>query len=391
MLEEEGSEEEAEFIDPSDLIVGGELSGHDESGAINKEEMEMEEDDEPSEDMIPNQSVQGFGGHSDAVYSVSLHPTIGNIAASGGGDDRAFLWNIENGNTIFEFLGHKDTVNNVKFNCDGTLLATGSYDATIKIWETQSGKLVHTLEGPGDAIEWISWHPKGNIILGGLNDSTCWMWNATNNLCMNVFSGHSGPLTCGSFSLDGKQVITGGSDATIRIWDPKTAVTKFTIQGNGFHDGPLTCLALHPTNTNLIMTGSEDFTGKVVNTATGKPLGSLGPHTDSVEAVGFCASLPRVATGSLDGTLKLWDLNTMKLQQTCQHEGGVIRLLWHQTQALVYTASLDKAIRLWDGRTGNCERKWTGHKESLLDISINKDGNIILSGSDDHTALVFQV
>lgn len=49
--------------------------------------------------------------------------------------------------------GHKDTVSDIDFNCDGKLVATASYDATVKIWESQTGKLLQTLEGPGDSID----------------------------------------------------------------------------------------------------------------------------------------------------------------------------------------------------------------------------------------------
>jgi WD40 repeat protein len=56
--------------------------------------------------------------------------------------------------------------------------------------------------------------------------------------------------------------------------------------------------------------------------------------------------------------------------RTAVVQDGVVRLLWHPTAPLIYTASLDGAIRVWDGRTGTCERKFEGHEDNILDMAI---------------------
>jgi WD40 repeat protein len=54
------------------------------------------------------------------------------------------------------------------------------------------------------------------------------------------------------------------------------------------------------------------------------------------------------------------------------------------------TASADRTVRLWDGRSGHCERVWRGHQETVLDFAISCDGNTIVTGSDDGVSLVFR-
>lgn len=41
----------------------------------------------------------------DSVFAVALSPTNPDLAASGGGDDKAFLWNIRNGEKLHELKG----------------------------------------------------------------------------------------------------------------------------------------------------------------------------------------------------------------------------------------------------------------------------------------------
>lgn len=49
----------------------------------------------------------------------------------------------------------------------------------------------------------------------------------------------------------------------------------------------------------------------------------------SVEAVGFCATHPWVATGGTDGGLKVWDSVSGTCRHTCMHPAAVTRLEWH--------------------------------------------------------------
>ena len=49
----------------------------------------------------------------------------------------------------------------------------------------------------------------------------------------------------------------------------------------------------------------------------------------SVEAVGFCATHPWVATAGTDGGLKVWDSVSGTCRHTCTHPAGVTKLEWH--------------------------------------------------------------
>ncbi len=75
----------------------------------------------------------------------------------------------------------------------------------------------------------------------------------------------------------------------------------------------------------------------------------------------------------------------------CAWAQVVTRLAWHPTQPLVFSGCADGVARCWDLRTGSLVRQWGGHADAVQDIALSPDGSMLLSGSDDCTAKVFQV
>ncbi|MHA2245772.1 MAG: serine hydrolase [Candidatus Hodarchaeales archaeon] len=52
------------------------------------------------------------------------------------------LWNIEDGTKVDTLIGHKNTIESVKFSNDGTILASASWDWIVKLWGDQSQLIV---------------------------------------------------------------------------------------------------------------------------------------------------------------------------------------------------------------------------------------------------------
>jgi WD40 repeat protein len=144
--EHAGTNEEETFLDPNEAIE--EYAEDPDQG-----DHPMSSDDEGAEDMfdeevIVDDSIQGFFLHTSPVYSVALHE---NWAATGGGDDLGYVWDVTNGELVMKLDGHTDSVTNVAFSHDGGYLATGGMDGQVRIWNVQEQKLVVALEA-GDEV-----------------------------------------------------------------------------------------------------------------------------------------------------------------------------------------------------------------------------------------------
>lgn len=241
-----------------------------------------------------------FLEHEESVFSLSIHPKNENLLLSGACDDRAILWDVKEKKSIKVFQDHKDTVVEVAFSYDGKYFATASLDGTINVYVTKTRALHKTLDGPGGDIHWMKWHKEGYFLAAGSADTTSWLWNAKKGTMLRCFAGHIGPVLCGGFTQDGKLLYTASDDASLYMWSPRTGQSVYHVKGPKFHLGPITSVAVHPTQP-MIITGSYDATAALVNVNTGKVITKLEGHADAIESVGFSPTLMLASTASLDG------------------------------------------------------------------------------------------
>ncbi|CDS11806.1 hypothetical protein LRAMOSA11450 [Lichtheimia ramosa] len=339
---------------------------------------------------LADDSVQGFFDHREPVYAIAMHPKEPTIMVSGGGDDKSYIWRNDTGEMLYELSGHTDSVTAVGFSVDGEYVASAGMDGKVRVWKSATGEFCTAVEGP-DEIVWIDWHPKGNILLAGASDSTIWMWAMPSGKFMNIFNGHAAPVTSGKFTPDGKKIVSVSEDTSFIVWDPKSAASEVRLSGDDarFHREPVVTVAVNKDST-LAITGAMDGNARLVNLTNGQIVSALENHSDSVETADFCDILALAATGSTDGTISIWDVQTQRLRQTLNHEDAVVKVKFVQNSPFLVSCSVDRSIRLWDARTGQCIKNWSGHRDGVLDFAVSSDGKTVVTASDDGTCLVFK-
>ncbi|CAK9302765.1 unnamed protein product [Gordionus sp. m RMFG-2023] len=80
--------------------------------------------------------------HDKRINCLSWHPSASNILATTSCDARAIIWNTETGQAFRTIVDHEDSVWDLAWNYDGSLLATTCKDRMLRIIDPRKGSTV---------------------------------------------------------------------------------------------------------------------------------------------------------------------------------------------------------------------------------------------------------
>ncbi|KAF4448241.1 nwd1 protein [Fusarium austroafricanum] len=159
-----------------------------------------------------------------------------------------------------------------------------------------------------------------------------------------------------------------------------------TLEG---HDSSVNSVAFSADGQRLA-SGSGDKTVKIWDTATGACLQTLEGHDNSVSSVAFSADGQRLASGSFDKTVKIWDAATGTYVQTLEgHNDLVISVAFLADSQRLASGSVDKTVKIWDAATGTCLQMLEGHNNSVNSVAFSADSQRLASGSADKTVRIW--
>jgi WD40 repeat protein len=142
----------------------------------------------------------------------------------------------------------------------------------------------------------------------------------------------------------------------------------------------------------LLATGSADRTICICDVGTGKLLATLRGHTHIVKCVCFSPDSSKLASGSDDATIMIWDMiNMPDFTPTIFHGHylTVQSLVYSQDGAKLLSGSADGTVKIWDSFSGAVLFSFDNHAAHILSASFMCIENFIVSCSVDHEIKVW--
>lgn len=302
-------------------------------------------------------------GHDNVIFGIAFSPD-GKRLATAGWDELVIIWEVGTGEVLSR-LEAGTGLTGTAFSPDGSILAAGGADGKVILWNTNDWSPRPSLAGLSDVVSGLRFNADGTRLATASGDRRVNLWDVDSSELLLVLSGNQGPLMSVDISLDGSRLISGSADGTVRVWDLSPGREWLALDSLG-GAGRIT---YSPDGSLLAAgTGPEGLV-KVWGTATGEEVLSLGQaedgHSSWVESTAFSPDGALLATASLDGTARIWDVGNGRLVHTLAgHVGPVYDQDFSPDGRWLATLGADTVVMIWDVATG----------QRIKTISTNSDG-----------------
>ncbi|NWR05105.1 DAW1 factor, partial [Paradoxornis webbianus] len=152
----------------------------------------------------------------------------------------------------------------------------------------------------------------------------------------------------------------------------------YTFRG---HSAEIVCLSFNPQST-LLATGSMDTTAKLWDVEKGEEVATLNGHSAEIIALSFNTTGDRIITGSFDHTVAVWDVGTGR-------EQNLLINMPTNNNATEKCSVPCLCVQLWDAVTGTHIATLAAHSKEVLDVCFDYAGQRIATASADGSARVY--
>ncbi|XP_037071764.1 notchless protein homolog 1-like, partial [Pollicipes pollicipes] len=316
-------------------------------------------------------------GHAEPVISASFSPD-GRSLASGSGDKTVTVTGCS------ASPGRPDC----------RLLASGCKSGEVRLWEPVSGKQEgKPLTGHKQWITHICWQPlhssesgQSRLLASSSKDGDVRVWDAQLQRCLRVLTGHRQSVTC--LRWGGADLLYSGSqDRSVRVWAATDGAMCRALQGHGHW---VNTLAL---STDYVMrTGAYDPASGDVGHLADKRTARMTGHQQLINDVRFSPDARLIASASFDKSIRLWEGKTGKFVAALRgHVQAVYMVAWSADSRLLVSGSADSTLKvgggtfvvLWSMRSRKLQLDLPGHADEVFAVDWSPDGQRVVSGGKD--------
>jgi WD40 repeat protein len=190
---------------------------------------------------------------------------------------------------------------------NSNVLVSLSQNRGVTTWEVVSGSLIHNLFLNFETFNVSAFAPNDLPLLATGSLNHVGLWNYVSGELLSTFDTTDSNVSTLAFTPDGKLLVAGTHKGVVRVFDVATRKVTRTID----LDSPIRALS---ASTKYLVVGYADGTLAELGFRDQATTREVSGHNDVVTAIAFSPHGERFASGSKDGTIKIWDAESLKLQ-----------------------------------------------------------------------------
>lgn len=319
--------------------------------------------------------------HLDLVQSLRFSPDS-ELLVSGGYRNVKFWQRARNAHKL-DFAGIESPVKSVAVSPDGKWLAMAEDSGKLRLFELPTGSLARTIEAHAGGATSVAFSTDSAKLVSGGQDKSLRLWNVADGQSAGSIETPA-VVNAVVFAAANAQIATAGADNIIRVWalpDPAAVAALLAAAEKATADqAAAEKVAVEKTAAAVAaeekaksgtdedkaaaekanaekVAADKDAADKAVlaKAAADKaaapiaPLKELTGHGGPVTSLAAILPTPtQIASGSQDGTLRVWDVNAGNMVRQVNHGGPITSIAVRPDGQRFASASSNNSTKLWD-------------------------------------------
>jgi WD40 repeat protein len=199
-----------------------------------------------------------------------------------------------------------------------------------------------------------------------------------------------------AFSPNGRILATAGQDGSVGLWDTQTFRKIKDLVDRRGAAGAVNGIAFSPDNPTIVTATAGKQAGVTFWNLDNYTAFPVPVDTGPVHAIAFSPDGRRLATGSNNGSVQIWDTTSRRpIVTETEHTDEVLAVAFSPDGRTLATGSADASVRLWDTGSEQSSLRHltslTGPTESVWGVAFSPDRHTLASAGADATVGLWNV
>lgn len=305
------------------------------------------------------------------------------------------LWDVNSGEPIMKFKGHKADILKTIFSPKNNLIASCSKDKIVYLWDLKSYRNCYELKGHRDSVKCIDFSPNG-LQLASASNKTLILWDMSDNfrgnqIIKNQFD--EADIINLKYASESPILYLISFDRSLHVFNTKD-LEPIEEPKSVFQSQKIDKIKLASNENNLVC--STDDNQIIIRDLLNYDVVAMSEKqtTDNISALSISKNNNLIAAGSQDNVIMLYEIvsNNVKLIKgpLKHHSKAITVLCFSNDNKLLASGSKDNTLAIWNLTLDKpLFEGLKHHTDAVKVICFSKDGDKLISAGKDGRVIIW--